>query len=247
MAFKMKPSTYLKTKPNTRSMGMFKQTSTDPPLEANRVDGLGRIVSANSAAAEMTGIVSNDNTTTEVGYTSGRDRQFDETGASIEAGAEWYTDGGAENVSYDTLSPQQQEAIEVYRNSPDHKIEDNIYSKDGKLYFDQGTFLSEFPRMVEPLLIDTFDNTSDSSDAAPENVVEEEDEEVNFTESISGFTSGGSKNQHTFSSTNPYLPSDGSKKFEDKRRLTLARKWERKNNTDKKRSASNRFGGTFEE
>ena len=87
MAFKMKPSTYLKTKPNTRSMGMFKQTSTDPPLEANRVDGLGRIVSANSAAAEMTGIVSNDNTTTEVGYTSGRDRQFDETGASIEAGA----------------------------------------------------------------------------------------------------------------------------------------------------------------
>jgi len=222
MAFKMKPSTYLKTKPNTRSMGMFKQTSIDPPLE-------------------MPGVVSDDNTTNEVGYST-RGRQFDEKGDSIQAGPEWYTDGGAKNVSYDTLSPQQREAIEVYRNSPDHRIEDNIYSKDGKLYFDQGDFYTEESRMIEPLLIDTFDNTSDSSDAALENVVEEE-EEVNVTDSMSGFTIGGSKNQHTFSTQNPYLPSDGSKKFADKKRLTLARQWERKNNTDKKRSASNRFGG----
>ena len=227
MAFKMKPSTYLKTKPNTRSMGMFKQTNIDPPAEER-----------------MPGIVSDDNTTTEVGYSSGLDRQFDETGFSIEAGPEWYTDGGVENISYDTLSPQQQEAIEYYRNSPDHRIEDNIYSKDGKLYFDQGEHGTEEPRMVEPLMIDTFDNTSDSSDAAPGNVEqEEEEEEVSVTDSISGFTVGGSKNQHTFSTQNPYLPSNGSKKFEDKRRIQLARKWERQNSTDKKRSASNRFGG----
>ena len=213
MAFKMKPSTYLKTKPNTRSMGMFKQKRTP-------------------------GIVSDDNTTTEVGY-SARGSQFNEKGESIQAGPEWYTDGGAENVSYDTLSPQQQEAIEVYRNSPDHRIEDNIYSKDGKLYFDQGDYWTEESRMIEPLLINAFDN---KSDAAPENVVEEE-EEVNVTDSMSGFTVGGSKNQHTFSTQNPYLPSDGSKKFADRKRLTLARQWERKNNTDKKRSASNRFGG----
>ena len=244
MAFKMKPSTYLKTKPNTRSMGMFKQTSIDPPLEAlGSIDGLGRIVSDNSAEAakQMPGVVSDGNTTTEVSYsTSGR--QFDENGASIQAGAEWYTDGGVENISYDTLSPQQQEAIEYYRNSPDHRIEDNIYSKDGKLYFDQGDYGTEEPRTLEPMLINTFDNTSDSSDAAPENV-EQEEEEVNVTDSISGFTVGGSKNQHTFSTQNPYLPSNGSKKFEDKRRIQLARKWERQNNTDKKRSASNRFGG----
>ena len=215
MAFKMKPSTYLKTKPNTRSMGMFKQKRTP-------------------------GIVSDDNTTTEVGY-SARGSQFNEKGESIQAGPEWYTDGGAENVSYDTLSPQQQEAIEVYRNSPDHRIEDNIYSKDGKLYFDQGDYWTEESRMIEPLLINAFDN---KSDAAPENVVEEEEEEeVNVTDSMSGFTVGGSKNQHTFSTQNPYLPSDGSKKFADRKRLTLARQWERKNNTDKKRSASNRFGG----
>ncbi len=215
MAFKMKPSTYLKTKPNTRSMGMFKQKRTP-------------------------GIVSDDNTTTEVGY-SARGSQFNEKGESIQAGPEWYTDGGAENVSYDTLSPQQQEAIEVYRNSPDHRIEDNIYSKDGKLYFDQGDYWTEESRMIEPLLINAFDN---KSDAVPENVVEEEEEEeVNVTDSMSGFTVGGSKNQHTFSTQNPYLPSDGSKKFADRKRLTLARQWERKNNTDKKRSASNRFGG----
>lgn len=236
MAFKMKPSTYLKTKPNTRSMGMFKQTSLDPPT-----------------GEKMLGTASDDVSTTSVGYrdvdSSGQlvPVSFDERGVGVQAGPEWYTSGGVENVSYDILSPQQKEALEVFRNSPDHNIEGNVYSKDGKLYFDQGTYMTEESRMVEPLLIDTQFNTSDSNNVAPENEGEVEEEEgANFTDSIGGFTVGGSKNQHTFSTKNPYLPTDGSKKFKDQRRIQLARKWERQNNTDKKRSATNRFGDTFE-
>ena len=214
MAFKMKPSTYLK--PKTRSMSTFKQTGIDPP-------------SGTTAVAQ-------------VSYDP-EGRQYDAEGASIQQGGEWYQD--ATKVDYNTLSDDQKAAVQGM-SAGREDLSNRVYEKDGKLYFDQGSYWGDEQGVEEALLVDESFGAREQAATGEQKVVEEE-EGVNFTDSIGGFTVGGSKNQHTFSTKNPYLPSDGSKKFTDRRRMQLARKWERQNNTDKTRSASSRFGDTFEE
>ena len=215
MAFKMKPSTYLK--PKTRSMSTFKQTGIDPP----------------------SGTVSNVQLTYKP-----EGRQYDEEGASIQQGGEWYQD--ATRVDYNTLSDNQKAAVQGMSVGRED-LSSRVYEKNGKLYFDQGSYWGDEQGVEEALLVDESFGSGEQAATGEQDVVEEEEEGVNFTDSISGFTVGGSKNQHTFSARNPYLPSDGSKKFTDRRRIQLARKWERENNTDKTRSESNRLGDTFEE
>lgn len=214
MAFKMKPSTYLK--PKTRSMSTFKQTGIDPPSGT---------VSSTRVSYDPTG------------------RQYTEEGAGIQQGSEWYQD--ATQVDYNTLTDDQKAVVQGMSVGRED-LSNRVYEKGGKLYFDQGTYWGDEQGVEEALLVDESFGSGEQATTSEQDIVEEE-EGVNFTESIGGFTVGGSKNQHTFSTKNPYLPSDGSKKFTDRRRMQLARKWERQNNTDKTRSASSRFGDTFEE
>ena len=152
----------------------------------------------------------------------------------------------AERVDINDLTDKQRKVLKdrLGEGRSDEEL-NQIYAKDGKLYFDQGWAVTGEKQVNTPVMI------TDIIEAKPAKVIstarnQGTGEKVNITEDSVKYRIGGSSNEHTFSKDNPFLPETGNKL--DKKQANEARKWERLNNTDKNRVVDtindkiNRFG-----
>ena len=154
----------------------------------------------------------------------------------------------AQKIEIEDLSAEQKKALksQLGENRTEEDL-NQLYTKDGEFYFDQGWSITNEKQVNTPLVI------TDIIKVEPANVVstarnQGTGEKINVTEdSIRYKVSEGTSNYHTFSKDNPHLPETGNIIGGA---ITAARRWERLNNTDKSRVVKtingqiNRFGDT---
>ena len=154
----------------------------------------------------------------------------------------------AERVDINDLTDKQRKVLKdrLGEKRSDEEL-NQIYAKDGKLYFDQGWALTGQKQVNTPVII------TDIIEAKPAKVIstarnQGTGETINVTEDSIKYRIGGSSNEHAFSKDNPFLPETGN--ILNFKQAKEARKWERLNNTDKRRGSINftnkinRFGDT---
>ena len=209
-----------KTVPNCVPFKMnrpaFKQT--DPPIKEKK----------SSVQSDYFDTVGFDKSTLE----------FDKKGNRIQQiGKEFYN--SAERVDYSTLSDKQKNALNMHE-LDESQMNERLYSSEGKLYFDQGSYIVDDLQQVEPLMIsdDYGNNTSTNEPTIASNEVD--DSQSDF--GARTFRVDGLRSDQTFSPNNPYTKDIKGNRISDRNILTPARRWERTNNSTQTRSESNRFG-----
>jgi hypothetical protein len=154
----------------------------------------------------------------------------------------------AQKIELDDLSAEQKKALvsQLGENRTEEDL-NQLYTKDGEFYFDQGWSVTNEKQVNTPLVI------TDIIKVEPANVVstarnQGTGENINVTEdSIRYYTHEGARNAHVFSKDNPHLPETGNIIGGA---ITAARRWERLNGTDKSRVVKtinnqiNRYGDT---
>lgn len=175
----------------------------------------------------------------DLGYST-ENRQYDEKGVGITSGPEWYSN--AEKIDYNSLSDKQKKAIGAF--SQDRTgIEDRVYSSNGNLYFDQGTYWEDEQQQEEPLLIQSNWNNTSNNTSIDEPTIDAKSVDDSLNDfGARTFKIDGLRAEHTFSPSNPYIKDIKGNKITDRNILTPARRWERSNSTIQERKEGNRFG-----